>query len=80
MERGQTYGDIRPMSEFRDEGLLWLVNASVFHPRGYALAFHLDDDGVVVGWTLEGDGSEPWVFEANPVVDALMRSAKQLLS
>lgn len=50
----------RPFAEFRDEGLLWLVNRVVFHPRGYALAFHFDDSTNVTGWSLLGDGSEPW--------------------
>lgn len=41
----------------RTDGVLWMVNKSVFHPRGFALA--ISDDGFI---TLEGDGSEPWVF------------------
>lgn len=50
---------VRSFAEFRDSGLLWLVNRVVFHPRGYALAFHFDDEGVVTGWSLLGNGSEP---------------------
>ena len=52
----------RPFSELRPTGLLWLINTTVFHPRGYALALHFDDDGNATGWSLMGDGSEPWVF------------------
>lgn len=55
--------EVRPFAEFQQEGLLWLVNASVFHPRGYALAFHHDSDGNVTGWSLEGDGSERWRYD-----------------
>ncbi|MEV2239515.1 hypothetical protein [Micromonospora sp. NPDC049891] len=52
----------RPLGELRDSGLLWLINAAVFHPRGYALALHVDDGGDVTGWSLMGDGSEPWQY------------------
>lgn len=41
-----------------DDGLLWLVNRCVFHPRGYALAF-FPESGT---WMLLGDGSEPWSY------------------
>jgi len=54
--------DLRGFSEFRESGLLWLVNREVFHPRGYALAFQVEDDGSVSGWSLLGDGSECWTF------------------
>lgn len=54
----------RPFSELRDTGLLWLLNRVVFHPRGFALALHytgkFPDMGECVGWSLHGDGSEPW--------------------
>lgn len=57
----------RPFAEFRESGLLWLVNASVFHPRGYALRLHFERDdpedaGACIGWSLMGDGSEQWQF------------------
>ena len=70
----------RPFSEFQEDGLLWLVNVSVFHPRGYALTFHKDDDGIIAGWSLQGDGSEPWTMPDSPALDALMLLAKQALS
>lgn len=47
--------------EFRSNGLLWLLNTSVLHPRGYALAL-VQLGGSFVGWTMLGDGSEPWTF------------------
>lgn len=43
--------------DLREDGVLWLINASVFHPRGFALA--VDEEGQF--WLL-GNGSEPWVF------------------
>ncbi len=47
----------------RESGLLWYINRTVFHPRGYALAIVLDDeDGSLVGFELLGDGVEPWNF------------------
>lgn len=51
----------RPFEELSDSGLLWLINRTVFHPRGYALALTVTD-GEATGWSLLGDGSEPWQF------------------
>ena len=63
----------RPFTELRDTGLLWLLNRVVFHPRGYALALHfegeLPDLGECVGWSLLGDGSEPWSMGDPPLED-----------
>ncbi|MGW4757743.1 hypothetical protein [Streptomyces chartreusis] len=52
----------RPISELRDSGLLWLINRTVFHPRGLALALAFGEAGEVTGWRLIGDGSEPMWF------------------
>lgn len=52
----------RPFAELRETGLLWLINRTVFHPHGFALALHVDSDGNATGWELLGDGSEPWTF------------------
>lgn len=53
----------RLLSEFREAGLLWLINRTVFHPRGYALAFKIDGhSGDIVGWNVQGDGSEVFGF------------------
>lgn len=53
----------RDFAEFLDTGLLWLINTTVFHPRGYSLAIKVDkDSGTAVGWNLLGDGTEPWTF------------------
>jgi hypothetical protein len=51
----------RPFKELSDSGLLWLINRTVFHPRGYALALTVED-GKAVGWSLLGDGTEQWQY------------------
>jgi hypothetical protein len=60
----------RPFRELRTTGLLWLINATTFHPRGYALALHLDENGDVTGWSILGDGSEPWYFSTAELTEA----------
>ena len=52
----------KPFSELWSSGLLWLINTSVLHPRGYALVIHVDDEGQATGWSIAGDGSERWAF------------------
>lgn len=56
------------------DGLLWLINAAVFHPRGFALA-------VAPGGALSllGDGSEPWRFGDDAMVDAKFKAAEAAL-
>lgn len=55
-----------PSFDFRrlsDYGVLWLINRVVFHPRGFALALNYEDgNDEPVGWSIVGDGSEPWTF------------------
>jgi hypothetical protein len=48
--------------DLRSTGLLWLINTTVFHPRGFALALHFDDGGDCTGWSLLGDGQERWTY------------------
>ena len=70
----------RDFAELRESGMLWLINATVFHPRGYALALHLDDDGKATGWSLTGDGTEPWSradFPGRPTLDDLFAAAER---
>lgn len=53
----------RAWRELSESGLLWLINATVFHPRGFALALSMDTiSGNVTGWDLIGDGTEPWRY------------------
>jgi hypothetical protein len=69
----------RPFAELRDSGLLWLLNRVVFHPRGYALALHFEgaapELGECTGWSLMGDGSEPWSM-GDPSQGDIARGAK----
>lgn len=53
--------DFKRLSEY---GVLWLINRTVFHPRGYALSL-IFEDGIEepTGWSIIGDGSEPWKFD-----------------
>lgn len=54
----------RQFADLSATGLLWLINRVVFHPRGLALAIHVDDAGVATGWTLLGDGKKCFTFNA----------------
>lgn len=44
--------------DLQADGLLWLINRQVFHPRGYALGY----DPETHAFVLVGDGSEPFIF------------------
>lgn len=69
----------RPFEELRDSGLLWLINRTVFHPRGFALALTIADDGRATGWSLLGDGSEPWQYGEAEVENDKFRRAEATL-
>ncbi len=69
---------VRPWEDLRSSGLLWLINAAVLHPRGFAMAMTFDDSGEATGWRLLGDGSEPWRFGDD--VDEPFRNVEALLS
>lgn len=64
----------RPFDEWQENGLLWLINATVFHPRGYALMLGKDQNGKVMGWDLTGDGTEPWQFASDPETQAMIQA------
>lgn len=68
---------VRPFLDLRVSGLLWLINAAVFHPRGFALAVHVDAAGKAVGWKLQGDGSQPWRY--NQDMDHRFAAAEETL-
>jgi hypothetical protein len=55
----------RPFAELSGSGVLWAINRALLHYRGYALAIHRDADGNATGWSLQGDGSEPWFYESS---------------
>lgn len=62
-------GPLIPLTaaNLRDSGLLWLINTSVFHPRGYALFLSIPTEaeraeGQVESFGFWGDGTEPYSF------------------
>lgn len=67
----------RPFSELGDTGLLWLINRTVFHPRGLALALH-EQDGEITGWSLLGDGTEAWSFPEGRDQEQFQRARRTL--
>jgi hypothetical protein len=70
----------RPLRQLSESGLLWLINATCFHPRGYALALSMDTrTGEVTGWDILGDGTEPWSY-AGPVDDRFRAAEATLVS
>lgn len=70
----------RTLEELRTSGLLWLINTSVFHPRGVSLALDYSTDGESLGWSIQGDGSEPWVFEDGPELKAKFEQAQATIT
>lgn len=56
--------------DLREDGLLWLINAAVFHPRGFALAIDEHE-----AFSLIGDGAEPWRFDGD-FIDAKFAAAE----
>jgi hypothetical protein len=90
MDDGEVTEEPRSFKDFRDCGLLWLFNTSVLHPRGFALGFHWANDAdpeldEPIGWSIFGDGSEPWMFADGPAapphrtIDALFGAVEALL-
>ena len=71
----------RPWAELLDAGVLWAINRTVFHPRGFALAIEaVAETGEVTGWSLQGDGSEPWKFNDDGMEDARFAAFEALLA
>lgn len=78
---------VRPFSDLRATGMLWAVNATLLHPRGFALAVEYGDaPGIVtgprdaLGWKLLGDGSEPWTFTDSEEIHAKFRAFEAFLT
>lgn len=55
------FEDMCSIDPARETAVLWAINRYLFHPRGFALAFVIDD-GKVVGWEVIGHGDEVWTF------------------
>lgn len=49
------FGDV---VNFRDDGILWMLNRTVFHPRGFALGIDPEASELY----LYGDGTEAWIY------------------
>lgn len=64
--------------DWSKDGVLWLINASVFHPRGFALAIDTQTREPL----LLGDGSEAWYFEPEdvPTPDQLKEAVEALFA
>lgn len=45
--------------DLHKDGILYMINRQVFHPRGFALGHDPGDDG---SFALMGDGTEPWRY------------------
>lgn len=70
--------DHRPLLELSDSGLLWLINRTVFHPRGLALGLH-EVAGKAVGWSLvTADEGEPFSFPDSVDNDGFRRAEATL--
>lgn len=54
---------MRSFDDLKKSGLLWLINRTVFHPRGFALGIVISTKGEAIGWKLQGDGSEAWAMD-----------------
>jgi hypothetical protein len=56
----------RSFTDFFESGMLWAINTTLLHPRGFAMGLTCEEDGTVTGWKIYGDGSEPWTFDHDP--------------
>lgn len=69
-----------PLAELRDRGLLWLINTTVFHPRGLGLALHFNDESEVTGWSLIAAGpGEPFTFPDDADTHERFRQAEHTM-
>lgn len=54
--------EARPVDLIED-GVLWYINRTMFHPRGFALGFSVDaDDPASSTFVMLGDGREVWTM------------------
>lgn len=68
-----------PFEAMITSGMLWLINTSVFHPRGLALALNFNEQGEATSWGLIGKGDEPYLFDEETSVERF-RWAQEFLS
>lgn len=71
--------ELQPLSELSDSGLLWLINRTVFHPHGLALALNQEEGGEITGWLLlAADEGEPFTFPTATDNDGYQRAQETL--
>lgn len=68
----------RPIEELIDNGMLWLINRVVFHPRGLALTLHTEVGSGETRWSFQGDGTEPWSFTEADDKERFLRARETL--
>jgi hypothetical protein len=61
--------------DLRTDGLLWLINRVVFHPRGYALGFEEGNQQFL----LIGDGSETFSFGGESGETVFLNRVRELM-
>ena len=83
MPFGRLPEPVEVVPEVREWGelieLLWVLNASVFHPRGFIFGLAFDDAGKAVGWTLKGTGDRPFTYPDEPWVRECFDAAERVL-
>ncbi|MFJ6440257.1 hypothetical protein [Streptomyces sp. NPDC091649] len=71
--------DVRPLIELSESGLLWLINRTVFHPRGLALGLY-QEGREIRGWQLLVSPGEPYAFPTAEDHDGYRRAEATLRS
>jgi hypothetical protein len=56
---------IRAKATWQHTGLLWAINKTLMHPRGFALALGTGAQDEVRGLRVLGEGTEAWSFESD---------------
>lgn len=73
---------VRPLSEWPDKGLLWLINSTVFWPRGFSLGLSIPKDDSIepylAGYEIMGDGSKTWSVSSKEVETARSAAVEAL--
>lgn len=64
----------RQQVDLLETGLLWLINTTVFHPRGFSLGYAAETGQ----FELLGDGTEAWVF-SDETAQEKFRAVSELL-
>lgn len=71
---------MRPLHELMESGMLWLINRSTFHPRGFSLALETNDIGEVIGWKILGNGKELWTYQQHNDEEKFFKAEETLKS